>query len=200
MAKTLKAAPAAAPIAPPASIAAAQPLIAAMTAMNPKAAIHDLQSIAFGLVAHGPAAKLTTQLRMAHFLAQAAEETGGFIWFRELGAPSYFAKYEHRADLGNTQDGDGYLFRGRGIFMLTGRANYAAMGPKIGMDLIGQPGLAADPNIAAFIACIYWESHNINPLADADDIEGVTRKINGGLNGLATRQAYLAKAKKALGI
>src|ERR1035438_8423484 len=76
-----------------------------------------------------PNAGITTPLRIAHFMAQTAEETGGYRWMVELGGPAYFTRYDNRPDLGNNQPGDGYKFRGRGVAMLTGRANYKRFGP-----------------------------------------------------------------------
>ena len=128
--------------------------------------------------------------RMAHFWAQAAHECDGFKTLEEYWGPTPAQKrYEGRKDLGNTQPGDGYRFRGRGIFQLTGRDNYARMSKKLGIDLIADPDKAADPVISLKIACEYWQSRKLNALADKNDIETITRRINGGLNGYADRRA-----------
>jgi len=134
-------------------------------------------------------------LRLAHWLAQAAHETGGFVYMQELGGASYFAKYDGRKDLGNVKPGDGARYHGRGLFQLTGRANYLDYGKAMGLDLINQPDLAAQPDVGLWIACEYWKRKGLNTLADADDVVGITRKINGGINGLADRKARLAVAK-----
>ncbi len=142
---------------------------------------------------------LTTPLRIAHFMAQAAHETGGFKWLREIWGPTPAQlRYEGRADLGNTQPGDGKRFMGRGIFQLTGRANYERAGKAIGQPLTAQPELAERPDIAVTTACDYWQSRGLSALADRDDVLGVTRKVNGGNNGLADRKVQLAKAKAIL--
>jgi putative chitinase len=141
------------------------------------------------------AAGISTRLRAVHFLAQVGHESEGFVFLTELGGPNYCARYDGRADLGNTQPGDGYRYRGRGLIQLTGRANYRAYGAKLGLDLEGNPALAAEPATALKIACLYWRDHGCNALADADDINGVTRKVNGGLNGLADRTARLRELK-----
>lgn len=133
--------------------------------------------------------------RITHFLAQAAEESAGFRTLEEYADGSL---YEGRKDLGNTQKGDGPRYKGRGIFQLTGRANYRAIGQKLNLDLEGNPVLAATPEVSVLIALEYWKSRNINPLADADDLVGVTKKINGGVNGLDMRKRYLAIAKTAI--
>lgn len=141
--------------------------------------------------------EINTPLRRCHFWAQAAHESGGFKFMHEVWGPTEVQKrYEGRKDLGNTKAGDGYLFRGRGIFQLTGRANYADMGKKLGIDLVGDPEIAAHPDVALEIACMYWKSRKINVLADADDVVGVTKKINGGTNGLQDRKANLVTAKR----
>ncbi len=141
---------------------------------------------------------IDTPLRIAHFLAQVGHESGGFIYNEELASG---AAYNGRADLGNTEPGDGPRFKGRGLIQLTGRANYTAYGKSIGRDLLANPTVVAtDPFLAVDAACWFWQTHNINVPADRDDVEAVTRKVNGGTNGLADREAYLARAKFFLGL
>ena len=141
--------------------------------------------------------EINTALREAHFWAQAAHETGGFKFMREIWGPTDAQKrYEGRKDLGNTEPGDGKRYAGRGIFQLTGRANYKKYGDILGIDLVGDPEKAADPETSLRIACEYWKSRKINACADKDDVVAVTKKINGGTNGIADRRTYLAVAKK----
>jgi putative chitinase len=134
-------------------------------------------------------------LRVCHFLAQAAHETMRFQTLRELGGPAYFAKYDGRKDLGNSQPGDGARFHGRGIFQLTGRSNYEAMTKRLNIDLVKNPDEAMRPSTSLQIACLFWATHKLNDLADQDHIEGITRRINGGLNGLAERRHMYQKAR-----
>lgn len=141
--------------------------------------------------AHG----VDTRLRLCHFLAQAAQETDGFRTLEEYGGARYFLRYEGRRDLGNTQAGDGIRYHGRGIFQLTGRANYRRFGRILGIDLEGEPERAKEPDTSLAVAFAYWSERAINAAADADDVERVTKLINGGRNGLAERTRYLAKAK-----
>lgn len=101
-------------------------------------------------------------------------------------------------NLGNTQPGDGWKFRGRGLMQITGRANYAACGKALGIDLLASPELLEQPATAARAAAWFWTSRGLNALADADDIAGITRKINGGTNGLDDRRARYARAIKVL--
>src|ERR1700753_468244 len=138
---------------------------------------------------------IDTRLRGAHFLAQACEESDGFCATEEYASGEI---YEGRSDLGNTHNGDGRLFKGRGLFQLTGRSNYDLYGRALGLDLIANPALAAEPANSLLIACEYWRRDNLNELADKDDLIAVTRKINGGLNGIGARRSYLAAAKTAL--
>lgn len=134
-------------------------------------------------------------LRLCHFLAQAAHETAGFKTLTEYGHAGYFRRlYGHRRDLGNTKLSDGPRYRGRGIFQLTGRYNYRRYGQILDIDLEARPELAQSPEISLRIACEYWRQHDLNRLADRNDIRAVTRRINGGYNGLADRQRYLQRA------
>lgn len=138
---------------------------------------------------------IDTRLRIAHFLGQTCHESAGFRTTEEFAGGQ---AYEGRADLGNTQPGDGPRYKGRGLLQLTGRANYRAVGATLGVDLENHPELAAEPVLSLKIACEYWKRRNINQPSDIDDLVEVTRRINGGMNGLAERGAYTAKAKSAI--
>ena len=141
---------------------------------------------------------IDTALRQAHFLAQCAHESAGLAAVVERGSDAYFARYDGRKTLGNMQPGDGARFRGRGLIQLTGRRNYTHYGVLLGVDLAGHPERAAAFPLAAETAACFWRENGLNALADRDDISAVTRRINGGLNGLASRARFLAKAKAAL--
>jgi putative chitinase len=168
-------------------------------AIAPKSKAEIVSGIVPALNAELPKIGVTTPLRLAHFIAQAAHETAGFKTLTEYWGPTPAQKrYEGRADLGNVKRGDGKRYMGRGIFQITGRANYKTIGAKLGLDLEGNPALAADPEVSVKTACEYWRSRGMNRLADADDMRAVTKRINGGYNGLADREAYLAKAKATL--
>lgn len=145
-----------------------------------------------------PEFEIATPRRIEHFLAQAAHESAGFSTTEEIGGASYFARYDGRADLGNVNPGDGARYHGRGIFQLTGRANYRRIGRLLGLDLEGKPELAADPVVSLRIACLYWSDRKIGPMADDDDLLRVTRAINGGKNGLDDRRRYLGIAKREI--
>jgi putative chitinase len=141
---------------------------------------------------------ITTGLRMAHFIAQIGHETGSFLWAEELADGS---AYEGRRDLGNTEPGDGKRFKGRGLIQLTGRANYMKYREVAGFDCVANPErVASDASVAVDVACWFWDKHNLNVLADTDDVKAITKKINGGFNGLDDRVQYLFRAKAVLGI
>ena len=139
---------------------------------------------------------LDTGLRLAHFMAQVAHESGGFRYMEEIWGPTPAQKgYEGRADLGNVVTGDGFRFKGRGPIQLTGRSNYRTYGRKVGIDFENHPDIVAMPSVGLLVGCMFWDDKGLNARADADDVEGITRKINGGTNGLPDRRALLAKAK-----
>lgn len=140
-------------------------------------------------------ASITTPQRMAFFLAQLAHESYEFRFMEEIASG---AAYEGRKDLGNTQPGDGRRYKGRGPIQATGRDNYRAAGKALGLDLEGQPELAATPAVGFRVAGWYWTSRNLNRWADAGDFVKVTRLVNGGLNGLAHREKYLRRAREVL--
>src|SRR5688500_10285863 len=100
---------------------------------------------------------ITTYLREAAFLAQLAHESGQFRWMEEIASG---ADYEGRLDLGNTQPGDGVRFKGRGPIQLTGRSNYTAASHALGVDLVGNPARAADPDIGFRTAVWFWSNRN----------------------------------------
>lgn len=107
--------------------------------------------------------------------------------------------YANRNGNGSETSGDGWRYRGRGPIQLTGRLNYRAASRALGIDLEADPELALRPEHAFRIACWYWASRHLNELADRDDVVTITRRINGGLNGLEDRRARWVRAKELLG-
>ncbi|HVG61347.1 MAG TPA: LysM peptidoglycan-binding domain-containing protein [Hyalangium sp.] len=141
-------------------------------------------------------ANINTPKRQAAFLAQLAHESGELRYFEEIASG---AAYEGRRDLGNTQPGDGVRFKGRGPIQLTGRSNYRAAGKALGIDLERNPKRAADLDVGFRTAAWFWNSRGLNKYADAGNFREVTRRINGGYNGLASREAYYRRALNVLG-
>jgi putative chitinase len=137
--------------------------------------------------------------RAAAFIAQVGHESGQLRLVREIWGPTAQQDgYEGRADLGNTVKGDGSKYRGRGLIQITGRANYAACGDALGLDLLSKPELLELPQHAAMSAAWFWSTKGLNTLADQGDLVRITRRINGGLTGQADRQSLYDKALKVL--
>jgi predicted chitinase len=151
--------------------------------------------------------QINTPIRQVCFLAQVGHESGGLFYTEELASGT---AYEGRKNLGNTQPGDGVRFKGRGLIQITGRSNYKSIGDSLGVDFIKNPALLGGKNVkvctqdqlkyAALSAGWFWNSRNLNALADQVDIKkpidtganlenfkAITKKINGGYNGLADR-------------
>lgn len=143
--------------------------------------------------------EINTPARQAAFLAQVGHESGGLHWLVELWGPTEAQRrYEGRLDLGNTEPGDGYRFRGRGLLQTTGRHNYEKTGDALGEDLIENPELLGLPELASRSAGWYWKSRGLNELADQCDYLRITKRINGGTNGYAERLALYEKAQEAI--
>lgn len=148
--------------------------------------------------------QINTPLREAAFLAQIAHESGQLRYMEEIWGPTaaqqrYEPPGELAARLGNTQPGDGERYKGRGPIQITGRSNYKRYGDLLGVDLIRNPDLAATAQIAFQIAAAYWTTNGLNELADRGDFTAITRRINGGLNGLEDRLKFYDIAKNTLG-
>ncbi|WP_284459631.1 glycoside hydrolase family 19 protein [Cupriavidus campinensis] len=144
---------------------------------------------------------IDTARRQAAFIAQIAHESGQLRYTRELWGPTIAqTRYEGRTDLGNVEPGDGKRFMGRGLIQITGRSNYVKCGFALGLDLVAQPELLEEPESASRSAAWFWFNSNLNRYADADDFAGLTRRINGGLNGLEDRKYFWARAWKELGV
>lgn len=142
-----------------------------------------------------PAYQINTVKRISRFLGQGAIESA---YFRTLHEYASGKAYEGRKDLGNIYKGDGVRYKGRGIFQLTGRANYTSYGKALGLDLVNNPELAADPEVSVRVACEYWKRKGLNGWADRGDDREITRRINGGENHLAERVKATKVAEKVL--
>ncbi|WP_339474390.1 glycoside hydrolase family 19 protein [Pseudomonas sp. RL_5y_Pfl2_69] len=137
--------------------------------------------------------------RVAAFIAQIGHESGQLKYVKEIWGPTAAqARYEGRKDLGNTEVGDGFKYRGRGLIQITGRANYIACGEALGLDLITQPELLEKPQHACMSAAWFWATKGLSTLADAGQFDKITQRINGGQNGAVDRQALYARALKVL--
>lgn len=146
---------------------------------------------------------VNTMLRTAAFVAQLAHESAEFRFMEEIWGPipaqtRYEPPNELAKRLGNTQAGDGKRFKGRGPIQITGRFNYKKYGDLLGTDLVLQPDLAAQPAVAFSTAGLFWKTNGLNELADGEQFVTITKRINGGTNGLPDREKYYARAKDVL--
>jgi putative chitinase len=168
---------------------------------------------------------ITDILPRAHFLAQAAHESQGFTRFSEnlhysnpariaavwprlagraadlVGKPEALANaaYGGKGGNGDEASGDGWRYRGRGLFQLTGRHNYTLAGEALGFDLARNPDPVAEPELAALTALWFWQQRGCTAAALQDDVEAVTRIINGPMReGLTLRRALTEQAKGML--
>lgn len=106
--------------------------------------------------------------------------------------------YANRNGNGDVNSGDGYRYRGRGLIQITGKASYAALVEQLGADIVANPDLLTGDKLAAASAAAWWKNHGLNELADSDDVDRITRIINGGTNGIGDRRARFLKAKSVL--
>ena len=172
--------------------------------------------------------EINSPLRLAHFLAQCAHESGGFrvteenLNYKAEGLVATFHKYfpdedtaqeyahnpekianrvyANRMGNGDENSGDGYHFRGHGLIQLTGRHNYTYMSQDFGVSLDEVVEFLATPKGAVESAGWFWNNSKVNSAADEDNCEAVTRKVNGGTIGLDEREANTAKFKEILGV
>jgi len=168
---------------------------------------------------------ISTPQRQAAFIGQCAHESGNFKTLQEnlnysaeslmktwpsrfptkeiadqyARQPAKIAGKVYNGRLGNTNEEEASKYLGRGLIQLTGKENYANCGSGLGVDLIGNPDWLLDPKYAALSAGWFWNKKGLNSLADASDIETMTKRINGGLIGLDDRKAKIAKALSVLG-
>lgn len=189
-----------------------------------------IEPFAESMLLRAAAIELTTDLRWAHFLAQVAHESVGFLhltenlnysakglqvtfpkYFRDPETAAAYARkpveianrvYAGRIGNGDAASGDGWRYRGRGLIQITGRDNYRRCSIALYADdrLLRTPELLESPDAAVGSAGWYWTSREINTLADRDDLHAVTRKVNGGLNGIEDRLRRLEHAKTVFGI
>jgi putative chitinase len=170
---------------------------------------------------------ISTPQRQAAFIGQCAHESGNFktleenlnykpealmrVWPSRFPDLATAMKYAHNPEaiankvyggrMGNgvEESGDGWKYHGRGLIQLTGKENYGNCGSGIGVDLLGNPGLLGTPEYAALSAGWFWNKKGLNSLADSQDYETMTKRINGGTLGLDDRKAKIAKALSVLG-
>jgi len=168
---------------------------------------------------------ISTPIRQASFIGQCAHESGNFKTLQEnlnysaeglmktwssrfptkeiadqyARQPAKIAGKVYNGRLGNTNEEEAAKYLGRGLIQLTGKENYEHCGLGIGVDLLADPTLLLDPRYACLSAGWFWNKKGLNALADGQDFETMTKRINGGLIGLDDRKAKIAKALSVLG-
>ena len=139
--------------------------------------------------------EINTGKRISAFLAQVGHESGNLRYLREIWGPTPAqVRYEGRLDLGNIAVGDGKKYMGRGLLQTTGRANYARLSKALDIDFLTNPEKLEEPVNALKSACFFWKDNKLNQYADSGDFKTLTKRINGGYNGLAERTALYNKA------
>lgn len=147
---------------------------------------------------------INTQLRRAHFIAQIAHESGELRYNTEIASGKAYDTGRLAVALGNTPeaDGDGQKYKGRGLIQLTGTANYKKFNDYVrntrgeNVDFLSNPEKVAEPRFAAMVSCWFFKTSGCLALADKDDVRAVTKRVNGGLNGLESRKKFLERARK----
>jgi putative chitinase len=167
---------------------------------------------------------IDTPKRQAAFIGQCAHESNNFrvleenlhysasalmrVWpsrFPDINTaekyannPEKIANKVYAGRMGNTEEGDGWKYHGRGLIQLTGRENYANCGSNLGVDLVGDPNRLLDPAYAVLSAAWFWNKKGLNTLADSQDYETMTKRINGGILGLEDRKIKINKVLSIL--
>ena len=136
--------------------------------------------------------EIDTDVRKQAYFAQVGHESGQLNYCEEIASRK---AYEGRLDLGNTEVGDGENFKGRGLIQITGRNNYQLISKTYHVDFISNPELLCSPEWAVKSSMWFWEYNELNKLADLGDFRMLTRKINGGYNGLSDRIELFERCK-----
>jgi putative chitinase len=198
-----------------------------LCSLNPKLDATTAATTAQSLQKAADKFGINTRLRVAHFLAQLAHESGFQaraenlsyskerlvqVWpkrFTSIEAaapyernPEKLANYVYATVNGNSQPGDGFAYRGRGFIQLTGRGNYARYGKMVGVDVVSAPDLAMKVEVSALLAAAYWDAAGCNKAADLgesqDAVVKVTKLVNGGTVGLEDRLNKFQKCLQTL--
>ena len=167
---------------------------------NPHFSGYTFEQIFLYILRYAQEFDINTPLRWCHYLAQIAHESAELRYSEEIASGKAYDTGKLAIKLGNTPeaDGDGQKYKGRGLIQVTGRANYEAYKKYCGFDVVKQPELLAKPVGAIRSSMWFWKSKGLNELADRDEFTAITKRINGGINGIEDRRKYLARAKRVL--
>lgn len=167
---------------------------------NPHFSGYTFEQILLYILRYAQEFDINTPLRWAHYLAQIAHESAELRYSEEIASGKAYDTGKLAIKLGNTPeaDGDGKKYKGRGLIQVTGRANYEAYKQYCGFDVVERPELLAKPVGAIRSSMWFWKTKGLNELADRDEFTAISKRINGGTNGIEDRRKYLARAKKVL--
>ena len=167
---------------------------------NPHFSGYTFEQILLYILRYAQEFGINTPLRWAHYLAQIAHESAELRYSEEIASGKAYDTGKLAIKLGNTPeaDGDGQKYKGRGLIQVTGRNNYEAYKQYCGFDVVKQPELLAKPVGAIRSSMWFWKTKGLNELADRDEFTAITKRINGGTNGIEDRRKYLARAKRVL--
>lgn len=142
--------------------------------------------------------EINTPIRKKMFLAQIGHESGQLRYCEEIASGEAYDTGNLAKRLGNTpeKDGDGQKYKGRGLIQITGQGNYEEISKAFGIDFLSNPTLLSSPEYAVKSACWWWNKHGLNELSDKGDVRVITKRINGGYNGLADRTHLFSECKK----
>jgi putative chitinase len=181
-------------------IKAIMPNVVGNISKNPNFQGFTADSIVVLLNRYAKEFDINTPLRWRHYLSQIAHESAEMRYSEELASGKAYDTGKLAIRLGNTPqaDGDGQKYKGRGLIQLTGLANYKDYKKYCGFDVVADPKLLAKPVGAIRSSMWFWKTKGLNVLADKDDFLSITKRINGGTNGLSDRKKYLDRAKTAI--
>lgn len=198
-----------------------------LKSMSPATPANQLPVIAEKLNNGAVKFEINTPLRVLHWLAQLAHESGFMPieenlnysatrllqvfpkYFPSMAVANAYARnpaaigsrvYANRMGNGSEASREGYAYRGRGYLQLTGKNNYSRYGRLIGYDLVNEPDLCLQHGISALVAGAYFKENGLLALADKNNINAITLRVNGGYNGLPDRRARLVAGAKHLGV
>ena len=145
---------------------------------------------------------IATPAVIAAFLAQIGHESGQLRWVEELASGAAYDTGKLAEKLGNSteKDGDGQRYKGRGLIQITGKYNYKLASKALGYDFVKEPQKLSLPEYATKSAAWFWADRKLNQLAERGDFYGITKRINGGLNGIDDRLEIWNRAKKVLNV
>ena len=173
-----------------------------LSKMLPNATKENIQKFYQPLIETCSIFKIDTPERIAAFIAQLAHESGSLQYVKEIATGEAYDVGRLAERLGNTpeDDGDGEKYKGRGLIQITGLSNYKEIAKTYNIDCVNHPEILEQPKYAALVSGNYWHTRKLNVFADSGNFKEITRKINGGYNGLEDRIKHWERCKLVMGV